>query len=82
MIWEINLSYPGRPIVIIRVLIEGGRRIKIRKDMMIEAEVRLMPGPGQDPSHGGDLGNLLKARRQPLEAVKGASKRNAALLTP
>ena len=64
--------------MIIRVLTEGGRRIKIRKDVMIEAEVRLMPGPGQDPSHGGDLGNLLKARRQPLEAVQGASKRNAA----
>ena len=68
--------------MIIRVLTEGGRRIKIRKDVMIEAEVRLMPGPGQDPSHGGDLGNLLKARRPPLEAVQGASKRNAALLTP
>ena len=68
--------------MIIRVLTEGGRRIKIRKDVMIEAEVRLMPGPGQDPSHGGDLGNLLKARRRPLEAVQGASKRNAALLTP
>lgn len=82
MIWEINLSYPGRPIVIIRVLIEEAEGSRSEKDMMIEAEVRLDARPGQDPSHGGDLGNLLKARRQPLEAVKGASKRNAALLTP
>ena len=49
---------------------------------MIEAEVRSMPGTGHDPRYGGGLRKLEKARKWPLEAGKGASRRNAALLTP
>lgn len=42
----------------------------VRKDVMTEAELRLMPGIDHDPKKAGDFQKLEKSRKQPLEAGK------------
>ena len=76
--WGIILDYLHGPSTITRVLIGGRQEVRVRKDVLMEAEVRVLPllEKGHEPRNADSFQKFEKAEN---ELSLRACGRNAAL---